>query len=338
MWHVANQTPFAADYGWVMDKNGNKIWLVVAKATFNIHSDGRCSLAAENDPVRQVAQPYGQFGQSSLKYETDLAGVKATTDVLVLGDAVAPKGYVATSLDVSLRAGPLFKRLRITGDRVWKAGVLGPRISEPTPFERMPMSYERAFGGWDRAAAQPVDYRLEERNPVGTGFAVREENCVGMHLPNVEYPSHLISSWKDHPPPAGLNAVDCAWLPRRQLAGTYDDAWRRNRFPLWAEDFDPRYHNCSPADQQPGQYFTGGEHIELAGMSESGTLVFDLPKLGLAFRTRFGGERVDQEGQLCTVIIEPNVPRVMLAWQASLVCNRRADELDETLVVEKWVV
>ena len=336
MWHVANQTPFAADYGWVMDKDGNKIWLVVAKATFDIQPDGRCQLAAENEPVHPMAKPHGEFGQSSLQYESDLAGVKPGTDLLVYGDAMAPPGRFATSLDVSLRAGPLHKRLRVTGDRMWESSVLGMRMSEPKPFERMPVTYERAYGGWDRSAANPEDHRLEERNPVGTGFAVRAENCDGMRLPNIEYPNQLISGWKDRPTPAGLNAVDCAWLPRRQLAGTYDEKWRRNRFPLWAEDFDPRYHNSSPADQLPGQYFTGGEHIELTGMSANGSLAFDLPRLKLAFRTRFGSERIDQEGQLCTVIIEPNVPRVVLAWQASVVCNRRADELDETLVVEKW--
>ena len=35
------------------------------------------------------------------------------------------------------------------------------------------------------------------------------------------------------------------------------------------------------------------------------------------------------------MIVEPNVPRVILTWQTSLICNRREDQLDETLVVEK---
>jgi len=72
-------------------------------------------------------------------------------------------------------------------------------------------------------------------------------------------------------------------------------------------------------------------------MSESGALSFHLPRIELAFRTRFGSERVDHAGRLCTVLIEPNRSRVVMAWQTSLVCNRRADELDETLVVEKWL-
>jgi hypothetical protein len=70
-------------------------------------------------------------------------------------------------------------------------------------------------------------------------------------------------------------------------------------------------------------------------MSENGGVSFLVPKIRLAFRTRFGSKRVDHDGQLCTVIVEPNLRRVVLAWQTFLVCNRNADQLDETLVVEQ---
>jgi hypothetical protein len=336
MWLVANRTPFAADYAWVLDQAGNKIWLVVVKATFAIEPDGSCRLAAVREPVRQMADAYGEFGESSLRYEADLAGVKPATDILVRGDAVAPKGKQVSALDVGLRVGRINKQLRVTGDRIWEKGVLGGiKMSAPEPFERMPVVYERAYGGWDRSASDSAQHRLEGRNPVGTGFALREERCVGMPLPNIENPDQLIGAWKDRPAPAGFNAIDCAWSPRRELAGTYDEEWRRTRFPSWAKDFDPRYHNCAPLDQQPTGHLVGGERVDVLNMSEHGTLSFQIPKVRLAFRTRFGPERVDHEGQLCTVLVEPNVLRVMLAWQTSITCNRRADQLDETLVVEK---
>jgi hypothetical protein len=177
---------------------------------------------------------------------------------------------------------------------------------------------------------------MEGRNPVGTGFAVRSEHCFGLHLPNVEYPDQLINSWKDRPAPAGFNVVDCAWSPRRELAGTYDDAWRRSRFPLWAADFDNRYYNAAPADQQAASYIAGGERVEVLNMSPSGSLSFALPRVRLSFRTRFGSQRIDHEGHLCMVTIEPNLPRIVLAWQTSLVCNRNADQLDETLIAENF--
>jgi len=211
-------------------------------------------------------------------------------------------------------------------------------MSAPRPFERMPIVYERAFGGWDRSAADAAEHRLEARNPVGTGFSVREANCVGRPVPNVEYPDQLIADWAHRPSPAGFNAIDCAWSPRRELAGTYDAQWRRTRFPSWAADFDARYYNCAPLDQQSPQYLVGGERVDVVNMSDSAALSFRLPTVRLSFRTRFDSERVDHDGDLCTVILEPNVPRVILAWQTSIVCNRRDDELDETLVVEKAAI
>lgn len=336
MWLVTNKTPFAADSAWVLDQVGNKIWLVVVKATFVVQSDGTCCLAGEQDSVRQMAEAYGEFGQSSLRYEADLAGVKPATDILVRGDAVAPRGRRVTALDVALRVGSVNKRLRVTGDRIWAEAVLGGiTMSTPEPFARIPIVYERAYGGWDRSASDAAQHRLEGRNPVGTGFAMREDACVGVPLPNIENPDHLINTWTDRPAPAGFNAVDCAWSPRRELAGTYDEEWRRTRFPSWAEDFDSRYNNCAPRDQQLDRYLVGGERVDVLNMSEHGRLSFQIPEIRLAFRTRFGHERIDHEGQLCTVIVEPNVPRVILAWQTSIICNRREDQLDETLVVEK---
>jgi Uncharacterized protein conserved in bacteria (DUF2169) len=79
----------------------------------------------------------------------------------------------------------------------------------------------------------------------------------------------------------------------------------------------------------------GGERVEIFNMSKRGPLYFEIPKVRPYFRTRFAQERIDHEGDLCTVIVEPNIPRVILAWQTSLMCNRQADLLDETLVVEK---
>jgi hypothetical protein len=336
MWIVNNQTPFAADHTWVIDKAGNKIWLVVVKATFDIEPNGRCRLCAEQEPALPMAEAYGEFGKSSLRYEADLLGVKPGTDILVRGDAIAPKGKRVTALDVVLRAGPIQKRLRVTGNRIWTKSVLGGIVmSSPEPFEQMPVIYERAYGGWDRSAPDVEQHRLDGRNPVGIGFAVRLENVDGLQVPNIEYPEQLIAAWTDRPPVAGLNVVDSAWSPRRELAGTYDDNWRRTRFPSWAADFDPHYYNSAPPDQQLQGYLIGGERVDVVNMSENGALSFEIPTVRLSFRTRFGRERLDHDGQLCTVIVEPNVPRAILAWQTSIICNRRDDELDETRVVEK---
>jgi len=339
MWAINNKTPYAAERSWVQDKDANKIWLVVMKATFDILPDGSTRLADEQVPVWRMGQPAGELGKSSLIYEADLLGMKPGTDVLVNGSAWAPGERQVTSVDVELVIGSIHKRLRVFGDRVWERSLVGGvTMSSPAPFESMPIKYERSYGGWDRSASDPADHRLESRNPIGTGFAVRGEGCVDMRLPNIEYPNQLIGSWKDRPAPAGLNAIDCYWTPRRELAGTYDDKWRAERLPLWAEDFDQRYNHCAPVDQQVPGFLRGGEEMQLINLSRDSRLAFRLPRIYPFFQTRFGGEHIEHRGQLCTVIVEPDVPRVIMAWQTSLICNHRVDQLDATVVSEKRII
>lgn len=339
MWAVINTTPYAADRTWVQDKDGNKIWLVVVKATFDVLPNGSTRLAKEQLPPLQQGQHTGEPGQSSLTFESDLLGIKPTTDILLLGKAWAPGGTPAQVVDVQLSVGSIRKRLRVFGDRHWHQGPAGGlSISEPEPFESIELGYERAYGGWDRAADDPANHRFDARNPIGTGFVTHDDHCIGMRLPNIEYPDELITSCKDKPRPAGLSPIECHWSPRREMAGTYDQTWRRERFPLWADDFDARYHNCAPADQQTRSFLRGGEPVELINLTRGGRLAFRLPKVYPVFETRFGRDREEHRGELCTVTVESEPPKVVLAWQTSLVCNHRVDQLDATIVSEKRVL
>lgn len=338
MWLVSNRTPYAAERSWIQDKDCNKIWIVVVKATFDILPDGSTRLSDQQIPVQPMGVPRGELGQSSLIYESDLQWLKPNTDVLVNGSAWAPGGKLMRSVDVELKLGTLRKHLRIFGDRRWERGITGATLSEPMPFKFMPIVYERAYGGWDRSAKDPAEHRLEDRNPVGRGYFHSSDSYLGKAAPNVEYPDQLISSWQDRPQPAGMNAVDCAWSPRRELAGTYDEQWRKTRFPLWAEDLNPLYGQCAPVDQQTKGFLRGGETVSLTNLSPHGPLNFALPRIYPFFQTRFGRERIEHRAQLCTVIIEPDLPRVIMAWQTSLICNHRVDDLDATVVTEKRVI
>jgi hypothetical protein len=339
MWAIKNKTPYAADGSWVQDKDANKFWMVVVKATFNILPDGEPQLAEDQELPLRSPQHYGEPGVSSLRYEADLLGLKRRTDVLINGTAYATGGRPVSCLDVRFALGGIDKRLRIFGERIWERGVLGvARLSSPQPFDVMPVRYERAFGGWDRHTEDPHEHRLELRNPVGTGFVRKENHCIGHSAPNVEYPNQLIGSWRDRPAPAGFGAIECHWSPRRELAGTYDERWRRERFPLWPSDFDAHYNNAAPADQQTVRFLRGGEQAELVNLTPAGHLVFRLPRIYPFFVTMFDRERVEHRGQLCTVLIEPDHPRVVLTWQTAVMCNHRVDELDVTMVTEKrWL-
>ena len=50
MWSLDNRTAFAADRNWIRDKQGAHHWLVAVRATFDIDSGGRLTLADEQLP------------------------------------------------------------------------------------------------------------------------------------------------------------------------------------------------------------------------------------------------------------------------------------------------
>src|SRR3977135_2405519 len=98
MWQVDNRTPFAAERGWVRDRNGAEVWLVAVKCTFDIRSDGSTQVSEEQPQVLRVPEYTGEPGKSSMKYEADLVLTKTTTDVTAVGHAYAPGGRPVTEI------------------------------------------------------------------------------------------------------------------------------------------------------------------------------------------------------------------------------------------------
>jgi len=332
MWQIDNRTPFAAERGWVRDRDGAEIWLVALKCTFDIHPDGTLEVSKEQPPVLRAPEYHGEPGKSSVKFESDLVLTKCTTDVFVVGHACAPEGIPVQQLDVGFRVGPVQKMLRVFGDRVWDGA--GP--TPPQPFLQMPLTYERAFGGVDSRSATP-EQDWDWRNPVGTGFAVSPENLRGTAVPNIEYPGALVNSWKDRPNPAGFGPIASHWQPRAGFAGTYDDRWMKERQPLLPDDFDDRFFQAAPPDQQAPAFLRGGEPVVLLRMTPQGDLRFQLPRIFPGFETQFfdGSRMLHKVRKLHTVILEPDFPRVSLVWHSALPCHFKVQKLDRTIVTLK---
>lgn len=332
MWQVENCTPFAVERGWVRDRDGAEVWLVALKATFDVLPDGQLTVSATQPPVCLAPQYMGLPGSSSLRHDGDLNLTKRTTDVIALAHACAPAGRTVTQMDVALKVGPIDKVLRVFGNRTW--GPLG--ISSPESFARIPIVYERSFGGVDIASSNP-ERDWDDRNPVGTGFAVARKHLSGRGLPNIEDPRHLIRAWGDRPRPAGFGPIAREWQPRAAWAGTYDEHWMRTRMPLLAEDLDDRYFQCAPMDQQAPAFLLGGEQVTLVGMRPEGTLRFQLPRIHPGFETRFrdGSSVTHPNRRLHTVIFEPDVPRVSLVWHTALPCHDKVYKLSHTIVTIK---
>ncbi len=333
MWQLVNHTPFSAERCFARDVQGAEVWLVAVQGTFAVTSDGSLALADEQEPVNLVPRYNDPGAPSSLMYDSELALTKPATDILLRGHAYAPRERPVAHMNVSLRVNEQAKTLRVTGDRRWRGSLLTTAMTPPEPFLLMPITYERAFGGGAQANAGPGD--MDPRNPVGTGLASSRERAEGMRLPNVEHPGALISDWRERPPPAGYGPIDRSWLPRRERAGTYDAHWFESRKPLWPLDLQERFFQCAPDDQCQHGLLAGGEPIALEGLSPRGTLRFCVPKHWLTFRTYFGASPIEHRARLQTIIIEPDVPRVLAVWHTALRCQGRDHLLEKTVIGEK---
>lgn len=339
MWMLKNRTAYAAERTWVLDKNAVKSWVVVVKGTFDIYPDGSTKLADKQEEPLLACQYAGEPGKSSLVYEADLTPSKPATDITLNGHVYAPGGKAVRTVSATLAIGNQAKTIKVFGDRHWEKGLLGGlSMTTPEPFEKLPITYERAFGGWDSKSEDQSRHRLYPGNPVGQGFWVRREHAVDQRLPNFEDPGRLISSWKDRPRAMGFGALASYWTPRLEYAGTYDAGWQKDRFPLLPENFDERHYQAAPEDQQVAGGLLGGEVVKLENLSPKGVVTFTLPKLRFTFTTRFGRERVEHRAKLSSVIIEPDVSRVLMVWHTSLECHHKVDQLDETIIGEKEYV
>lgn len=329
MWQIVNRTPFEAGQGWIRDRNGAEVWLVAVKATFDVLPDGSTEVSKLQPPVLRVPEHYGEPGKSSIKYESDFVLTKKTTDIIFSGHAYAPNARPVRELAIRFQVGPVDKSLRVFGDRKW--GGFG--LSDPQPFVKMPIIYERAYGGVDTKSENP-ERDWEWRNPIGTGYSAKKGHTTDLRLPNIEHPGELIGSWKDRPAPAGFGPIASHWQPRASFAGTYDGKWESTRQPLLPEDFDDRFFQCAPPDQQSPQFLKGGEHVVLLNLSQSARIEFLLPNFSLELKTHFmdGERRVHAAPRLHTVILEPDFPRVSLVWHSAIECHSKVYQLENTRI------
>lgn len=202
------------------------------------------------------------------------------------------------------------------------------------------------LAGHPEKDAPPVAHDACETNPVGRGFALRWylDAARPRHLPapRIEHPAAPFSAgrfWQGAcgapwPEPAGLGFVGRAWLPRRALAGPIESKahWAEDETPRLPEDFDFRYWNGAPADQQcPLLSGTGDERFTLINLcppdsppartdAQGNTVLrFPLPRQSL-FLLAAGreGPATVHPLSIDTVVIDLPAQRVDLTWRACL--------------------
>jgi hypothetical protein len=326
---IENETPFCFEPLVLADEELRPLLVPVVKATFELVQGKEPVLARTQEPLCVTGRRWDEADSASYRHEPEVAPFKPATDVALVGHAHAPSSGTRELL-VSLRLGSLSKVVRVVGERTWVKSLGSILMTSPIPFERIPLRYERAFGGWDRSHPEPAHHQFEPRNPVGTGFRARGSRFEeGLRLPNLEQPTEPLRGWGHHPPPAGFGFLSPEWQPRARFAGTYDEAWERTRKPYLPRDFDRRFFNAaSPGLVAPG-YLRGDEPVRILHACASGPLAFRLPGLPPP-RVRVSRRGLpDSEVQLHldTVLVDTDEMRLYLLWRGQLRLRREAAEL-----------
>lgn len=331
---TANTTGMLAELSVATDENAHDYCVVVVKGTFNTSASGQLTLAEVQSPLVTADEHFGAPESSSVRYECDFALEKPMTDVLVVGMAVAPGGKPVEQLPVRLDVNGRVKDLIVHGERRWVATRNGIVASEAAAFVEMPISFDRAWGGQDDSLG-PDRTVVEPRNLAGVGFHPhRAPNQIdGLPMPNVESVARPISSPRDSHAPVGLGCVGRSWQPRIALAGLYDQRWRKERAPFLPADFDPRFYQCAPEDQQ-FPHFRGGETLRCENMAAQAVVEFVIPSRNVVTRFRFHDGDAEERAVLDTVTLEPHLGRAMLVWRARVRLRKKLTALQEIRVTD----
>lgn len=332
---LLNATKMTAGYTMGMKPDGRESLVVVVKGTFSIPPrGGEPRLLDEQVPLIASDVYTGEPGFSAPLYESDYAPRKPKCDVLLNGSAYAPGGRPAERVTVSLRVGAVRKSFDVVGMRTWYQGIVGAGSTRPEPFTAMPFSYDCAFGGVDKSHEDPAHHATYVPNHFGRGFHSRptHPSIEGKPLPNTEETGRPVTDPRGRYRPMAFGPIFRAWQPRLKYAGTYDDKWLENTFPFLPADFDERYFQAAPEDQQI-DYLRGGEEVELVNLTPEGRTRFNLPQLHVPVEfSRLDGGRETKDAVIDSLLLEPDQGRFMLCWRTSLPLRKNIFEVPTGVV------
>jgi hypothetical protein len=330
------------DRAMVFGSRGEEILVLAAKATFDLRPPPRPGAerplepADEPEPFSLIDTFAGTPGASSLILEAELGPRKPRTDCVLYGHA-RPARAGDTRSAVRFSVGAVTRTAVVFGPRVWRSNEPG----EPLALDPVPLQWELGFGGADDSPVDPRTRSHDRENPIGRGFFAETStrDPEGELLPQIEDPSDLLTRPGQRCRPMGFGFVARHWAPRAGYAGTYDDAWIRERMPLLPDDFDPRFHQAAPAALTAPR-FQGAEVVRAEGVSPGGplSLVLPVPSVDVIVRFGFTEVRVPLAVDTVKLRVSPSEParlhidegaRLTLLLKAELDVTGKVDALDE---------
>ena len=238
---------------------------VVCKATFDL-LPGACALAAEQVDIHEREIHWDDDKNRSLYAPNDLVPAKPRADILLVGNAFAPRAEPVHSLVVRMLIGTLDKSIEVVCPRIF---TRDGAIRDGARFTKMPLRYERASGG------------LSTWNPVGIDPDGPPDPFGQRSLPNLQPPGLHVTQRSDIIGPIGFGPIASTWILRsekigRGAGGLSDEAVARS--PL-SQGFDLAFFQAALPDQQVDEIRADERIILEHLLQEHPRLVTRLPGL-----------------------------------------------------------
>lgn len=317
---LRNYTPFPPLVFESRDEHQRDFGVLILRGTCKLENKKTLVLEQEQEPLLFKDEYYDEPHTSSLRFESSLAPYKPKTDVIINASAYSPSGQPQKIWAAGVQFGDVKKVVTVTGERSWEKRDGSWSPTPVKPVDVVPLTYELAYGG--AYAKDGVSHKHDE-NPVGRGFVdLSLEKPVPIpQIYNSRADAQKIK-FGESVEVAGLGAVAPHWAPRSSWVGTYNEMWKKTRFPDLPSDFDFRFYNTASNGLTLDSIATGDEVVELVNLSEEHALKFQLPAIALGTLMRFeSGELLPGPVLLDTVTIDVEERKVYLTWRAVYPAN-----------------
>jgi hypothetical protein len=300
---LINTTPFAADFFNTVVDEDRMLGSVVIRTIHRIENN-----VLVPDPTREwpvTGDPYEtEFGE----FDGETPFVREGCDLFLLGYAYSSTDPAKTT--VELRVGSHFSHsIRVFGDRKWERR--GERLapSEPEPFSRIPLTWDRAFGGTTKVEGLDVPFSA---NPNGCGFYWESEQAEGSPLPNLEDPKKIICEWNDRPDPVGTAPYSREWALRALNSAEIDTS---GEVPTVRRIKPSYFNNAVPRLILPRAPGAGESVIATSVCVEGDNIEFRMPSAAYHTFVQLDDRRYVFPVQLEALAILAEEGRVMLGYR-----------------------
>lgn len=299
-----NETEHPAEIFYTVAGEDRLLASIVLRATFGIDGDALVRIDEAAWPLDGQAFET-EFGA----FDPDTPFAREGVDLFVLGRAYPAKAPGRTA-EVEVRVGStLSYRIRVVGDRRWVRA--GPDLvpSEPEPFESIPLTWERAYGGTCPALVGQMPFHA---NPRGRGFYVDAESAEGGPLPNLEDPDAPVRKWDDQPEPRSTAPCPQEFSLRALNSAEFDTSVQPPRL----ERIKPSYfNNANPRlilrDAPPP-----GSEVAVSGVRPGGGgLRFQLPELAFHAYVQLADRRYVFPSTLDAIAVFAEAEHVVLGYR-----------------------